>query len=110
MYQSLLQEYSALILTYWVIHYLQLSFTPEETKDLANVQNTDGLAKLLRKSNRDFSIKVHNPDDHHPEAAPEAKTPSVDEKGANEGHHYPMDQPVSTPDTEKLGTRKYNSR
>jgi len=82
----------------------ELSFTPEETKDLANVQNTDGLAKLLRKSNRDFSIKVHNPDDHHPEAAPEAKTPSVDEKGANEGHHYPMDQPVSTPDTEKLGT------
>jgi hypothetical protein len=60
----------------------------------------------LRKSNRDFAIKVHNPDDHHPEAAPEAKTLPVDENNPIETHQSPLDQPLATPEPEKLTTRK----
>jgi hypothetical protein len=60
----------------------------------------------LRKSNRDFAIKVHNPDDHHPEAAPEAKSPPVNVNNPIETHQSPLDQPLATPEPEKLTTRK----
>ncbi|KAM3581438.1 hypothetical protein VKS41_006263 [Umbelopsis sp. WA50703] len=78
----------------------ELSFSLEEQSDLRQIKNTDGLAKLFRKYGREFSIKVHNSEDIHPQQA--KNTPEPNEK-AEQGHHYPLEQPTTaTTDQEKL--------
>jgi hypothetical protein len=68
-------------------------------KELSNVKNTDGLAKLIRKGGHELSIKVHNSEDVHPEGTKlQPKSPELDEKNPLEGHHYPLnEQPVPSP-------------
>jgi hypothetical protein len=72
---------------------------------LRQIKNTDGLAKLFRKYGREFSIKVHNSEDIHPQQA--KNTPEPNEK-AEQGHHYPLEQPTTaTTDQEKLDASEY---
>ncbi|KAI8576681.1 hypothetical protein K450DRAFT_255653 [Umbelopsis ramanniana AG] len=77
----------------------ELDFSPDELKELSNVKNTDALAKLIRKSGHELSIKVHNSEDVHPEGTKSpAKSPEMEEKNPLDGHHYPLsEQPVPSP-------------
>lgn len=82
----------------------------EEQSEMRQIKNTDGLANVLRKFGRDFSIKVHNSEDIHPEQKhTPAHSPEPNEK-AEQGHHYPLEQPATataTPtDQEKLNARE----
>ncbi|KAJ2964811.1 hypothetical protein NQZ79_g342 [Umbelopsis isabellina] len=81
----------------------ELSLSLEEQSELRQIKNTDGLAKVFRRFGREFSIKVHNSEDIHPEKKQTpAQTPELNEK-AEQGHHYPLEQPATaTTDQEKL--------
>lgn len=82
----------------------------EEQSELRQIKNTDGLAKVFRRFGRDFSIKVHNSEDIHPEKKQTpAQTPELNEK-AEQGHHYPLEQPATaTTDQEKLNASEFTS-
>ncbi|KAI9285888.1 bacterial low temperature requirement A protein-domain-containing protein [Umbelopsis sp. AD052] len=77
----------------------ELDFSPDDLKELSNVKNTDALAKLIRKSGHELSIRVHNSEDVHPEGTKTpAKSPELEEKNPLDGHHYPLgEQPVPSP-------------